>query len=56
MAKVILTLKLMPENPDVDLTPEEYLEFIKPLSYEDLVLETGTDEEYTLDDYMENWK
>jgi len=34
-------------------TPEE---FIKPLSYEDLVLETGTDEEYTLDDYMENWK
>lgn len=43
-------------DPDVDLTPEEYLEFIKPLSYEDLVLETGTDEEYTLDDYMENWK
>lgn len=43
-------------DPGVDLTPEEYLEFIEPLSYEELVLETGTDQEYTLDDYMNHWE
>jgi len=39
----------------VDATPEEYLEMLKELSYEDLIVETGTDEDFSLDDYMEAW-
>ena len=37
-------------DPDEDLTPEEYLEMINTLSYEELVSETSADdpEEYIL--------
>jgi hypothetical protein len=42
-------------DPDLDATPEEYLEMIKTLSYEDLVLETSTDEEYTLEDFLSTY-
>ena len=41
-------------DPDEDLTPEEYLEMINTLSYEELVLETSTDETYTLEDFLSN--
>ena len=37
----------------VDATPEEYLEMLNELSHEDLILETSTDSEFTLDEYME---
>ena len=40
-------------DPDEDPTPQEYLEMIETLSYDELVSETGTDEEYTLEDFME---
>ena len=39
-------------DPDEDPTPEEYLEMIKTLSYDELVSETSTDEEYTLEEYL----
>ena len=39
-------------DPDVDLTPQEYLEMIETLSYDELISETSTDEEYTLEDFM----
>lgn len=37
-------------DPDEDITPEEYLEMINTLSYEELVSETSADdpEEYIL--------
>ena len=42
-------------DPDEDPTPEEYLEMIKTLSYDELILETSTDEEYTLEQYIKTW-
>ena len=42
-------------DPDEDSTPEEYLEMIKTLSYDELISETGTDEEYTLENYLETY-
>lgn len=42
-------------DPDEDLTLEEYVEYLKTLSKEELVKETDTDNEiYSLDEYMEN--
>ena len=43
-------------DPDEDLTPEEYLEMIETLSYDELVSETSTDDCYTLDEYMQTWR
>ena len=40
-------------DPDVDPTPEQYLDSIKDLSYDELVEETQTDEHFTLDHFME---
>lgn len=40
-------------DPDLDLSPEEYLVMLKEMSYDELVEETQTDEEFTLDEYME---
>ena len=40
-------------DPDVDPTPEEYLDSIKDLSYDELVEETQTDDHFTLDNFME---
>ena len=42
-------------DPDEDSTPEEYLEMIETLSYDELIAETCTDEEYTLEDFMERY-
>ena len=42
-------------DPDEDPTPEEYLEMIKTLSYDELILETSTGDEVTLEEYMEVW-
>jgi hypothetical protein len=39
-------------DPDVDATPEEYLDMLKELSYDELVEETSTDDIFTLDDFM----
>ena len=42
-------------NPDEDATPEEYLEMLKEMSYDELIEETNTDEEYSLDDFIETY-
>ena len=39
-------------DPDVDPTPEQYLDSIKDLSYDELVEETQTDEHFTLDEFI----
>ena len=41
--------------PDEDATPEEYLEGLKEMSYDDLVEETGTDDIFSLDEFMSAW-
>jgi len=42
-------------DPDTDPTPEEYLDSIKDLSYDELVEETQTDDIFTLDEFMRAW-
>jgi len=42
-------------DPDEDPTPEEYLEMLKEMDYDELVEETSTDEYYTLNEFMETW-
>jgi len=42
-------------DPDNDPTPEEYLDSIKDLSYDELVEETQTDELFTLDEFMRTY-
>ena len=42
-------------DPDNDATPEEYLEMLKEMSYDDLLEETNTDEEYNIEEFMEAW-
>ena len=42
-------------DPDEDPTPEEYLEMLKEMEYDELIEETSTDEEFSLDDFMETW-
>jgi hypothetical protein len=40
-------------DPDTDPTPEEYLDSIKDMSYDELVEETQTDDLFTLDNFMD---
>lgn len=40
-------------DPDSDPTPEEYRGHLEYLTYEELVEETSTDFEFTLEEYME---
>ena len=42
-------------DPDEDPTPEEYLDSIKDLSYDELVEETQTDDFFSLDLFMRAW-
>lgn len=42
-------------DPDVDIPPEDYLFLLKDLTIDKLIEETSTDEEYTLEEYMETW-
>jgi hypothetical protein len=39
-------------DPDEDPTPEEYLEMLKEMSYDELVEETSSDD---IDEYIEAW-
>ena len=39
-------------DPDVDPTPEQYLDSIKDLSYDELVEETQADDHFTLDEFI----
>jgi hypothetical protein len=38
-----------------DMTPEEYAEYLKGLSYQQLVEEAATDEHFTLEEFVENY-
>ena len=42
-------------DPDEDPTPEEYLEMLKEMSYDQLVEETQTDDIFTIDEFMRAW-
>ena len=42
-------------DPEEHISPEESLESYKKMSLEQLIIETDTDEENTLDDYMADW-
>ena len=42
-------------DPEEDATPEEYLDSIKDLSYDELVEETQTDDIFTLDEFMRTY-
>jgi len=42
-------------DPDVDVTPEEYLEMLREMPYDELIEEASLDEEYTLEDYLGTW-
>jgi len=42
-------------DPDVDIAPEDYLNMLKGMSYDELVEETDTDENFTLMEYIEAW-
>ena len=42
-------------DPEEDMSIEEHLEWLKSLSYDDLIEETCTDEIYTLKEYMHSW-
>ena len=42
-------------DPDEDPTPEEYLEILKEMSYDELVEETGIDEIFSMDEFMGAW-
>ena len=39
-------------DPDVDPTPEQYLDSIKDLSYDELVEEAQVDNHFTLDEFI----
>jgi hypothetical protein len=39
-------------DPDVDMSPDEHLEYLNSLSVEQLIDESSTDDEFTLDDFM----
>lgn len=40
-------------DPEVDLSPAEYLDEIREMTYDELIAETQTDETFTLDEFME---
>ena len=42
-------------DPDVDDTPEEYRLKLECYSIEDLIVETSTDEHFTLEEFIERW-
>ena len=42
-------------DPDVDMSPDEHLEYLNSLSIEQLIDDTGTDVEFTLDDFMSRY-
>ena len=37
------------------MTPEEYLEMLKEMSYDELIEETCTDDIYHISEFMEAW-
>lgn len=42
-------------DPDVDISPEEYLEGLKEMSYDELVEETQTDDVFSLEEFIQRY-
>jgi hypothetical protein len=42
-------------DPDEDPTPEEYLEMLREMTYDELIEEASIDEHFTLEEYLEVW-
>jgi len=42
-------------DPEEDMSIEEYLEMLKELNYDELVEETGTDETFTLEEFIKTY-
>ena len=42
-------------DPDVDMSPAEYLSYLQSLSLDDLIAETSTDDIYTVDEFIHNY-
>jgi hypothetical protein len=42
-------------DPDEDVSPQEYLETLREMTYDELIEEASLDEEYTLEDYLRTW-
>jgi hypothetical protein len=42
-------------DPDEDATPEEYLETLKEMTYDELIEETQTDDTFTIDEFLKAW-
>ena len=42
-------------DPDEDPTPEEYRVILERMTYDELVEETQTDEEFTLDEFVKGY-
>ena len=42
-------------NPDTDATPDEYLAQLQRMSDDELIIESSTDEHFTLDEYITTW-
>ena len=42
-------------DPDEDVSPQEYLEMLREMTYDELIEEASLDEEYTLEDYLGTW-
>jgi len=42
-------------DPDVDMSESDHLEYLNSLTIDQLIDETTTDDEYTLDTYLRDW-
>ena len=42
-------------EPENDATPELYMELLKDMSYDELIIDTSTDDVYHLDEFMSAW-
>ena len=42
-------------DPDVDMSPSEYLTQLQSMSLNDLIAEASTDDIYTLDEFIHNY-
>ena len=42
-------------DADTDATPDEYLAQLQLMSDDELIIESSTDEHFTLDEYITNW-
>ncbi len=42
-------------DPDTDMSPDEHLSYLQSLSLDDLIADTDTDDEFTLDDFMSRY-